>query len=271
LYRPGSEIARVNARAAHEAVRVSPMVFQLLEDARRLSRDTAGAFDITIAPLVRCWGFMNGTGRLPEPDQVERARACVGMERIELDAAALTVRFDQEGVMLDLGAIGKGYALGRAVELLREAGVTSALIHGGTSTVYGLGHPPGQEFWKVAVEYPAAGPAAPPRLLAAVPLRDEAMSVSAVWGRSFQAEGKVLGHVLDPRTGRPVAGACLSAVVLPSAMATDALSTGLLVLGEGAGDALAARHPGLRALVLRADAVGGGWAASSRGIELRPL
>ena len=127
LYRNTSEIAHVNACAAREAVRVSPPVFRLLEQARRLSAETGGVFDITIAPLVRCWGFMGGTGRMPEPEAVEEAQGKVGMRHLLLDEREFTVRFAREGLMLDLGAIGKGYAIECAVEILREDGVTSAL------------------------------------------------------------------------------------------------------------------------------------------------
>ncbi len=106
--------------------------------------------------------------------------------------------------MLDLGAIGKGYAVARAAGLLREAGVTNALIHGGTSTAFALGRDAGGAPWKIAVKSPSPDPAAPP--LAVVELENEALSVSAVWGRSFQAGGRTYGHVIDPRTGeRPFA------------------------------------------------------------------
>ncbi len=254
LYRPTSEIAHVNGRAAREAVRVSPNVFRLLQQAQALSRETGGAFDITIAPLVRCWGFMGATGKFPEPGEVEATRGKVGMSLVELRAEDFTVRFARPGVMLDLGAIGKGYALERAAELLREAGVTSALLHGGTSTIYGLGHPPEAEHWKVALEYPQGeGATAKRELVATVTLRDEAMSVSAIWGRSFQAEGKTFGHVLDPRTGQPVTGTLLAAVVLPSATETDALSTALLVAGEAGHEGIAGLRPGMRTVVLTED------------------
>ena len=254
LYRPTSEIAHLNGRAAREAVRVSPNVFRLLQQAQELSRETDGAFDITIAPLVRCWGFMGATGKFPEPGEVEAARAKVGMSLVELQADDFTVRFARPGVMLDLGAIGKGYALERAAELLREAGVTGALLHGGTSTIYALGHPPEAEHWKVALEYPQGEDATASReLIATVPLRDEAMSVSAIWGRSFTAEGKTFGHVLDPRTGQPVASTRLAAVVLSSATETDALSTALLVAGEAGHGGIASLRPGMRTMVLTED------------------
>jgi thiamine biosynthesis lipoprotein len=246
LYQPTSEIAHVNARAAHEPVRVSPNVFRLLQYAQQLHRETGGVFDITIAPLVRAWGFMGGTGQMPEPGQIEEARAHVGMSLVELDAENFTVRFARPGVMLDLGAIGKGYAIERVAGWLRETGVTSALLHGGTSTIYGLGHPPDAEFWKVALELPQLpGSETPAEKIATVTLRDQSLSVSAIWGRSFQSNGKTLGHVLDPRTGQPVANAALAAVTLPSATETDALSTALLITGEPGHQQLAALRPNI--------------------------
>jgi thiamine biosynthesis lipoprotein len=194
---------------------------------------------------------MGGTGHMPDPAQLEAARAQVGMSLVELNPKDFTVRFARAGVMLDLGAIGKGAALDCAAGLLREAGVTSALLHGGTSTVYALGHPPDAEHWKVALEYPQiAGSDSPRQMLASVPLRDEALSVSAVWGRSFEAGGKTFGHVLDPIGGQPVAGAVLAAVALPSATETDALSTALLVAGESGHDQIASLRPQMRTMIL---------------------
>jgi FAD:protein FMN transferase len=232
LYQPTSEIAHLNARAAREPVRVTPGLFRLLERAKVLSAEMKGAFDITIAPLVRCWGFMGGTGRVPGAEELAEARANVGMHLVELNAEDFTVRFVRKGVMLDLGAIGKGYAVERAAELIRELGVSSALINGGTSSIYGLGNPPGAESWKVAIQSPAPSASAAAEPFATIQLMDEALSVSAVWGKSFQSEGVNLGHVLDPRSGRPLAGALLAAVALPSATETDAFSTGLLVSGR---------------------------------------
>jgi len=266
IYRPTSELARVNACAARQPVRVSPPVFRLLEQARQLHRESGGAFDITIAPLVRCWGFMNGSGTMPDAAEVARVRRQVGMQHVFLDAENLTVQFDTEGVMLDLGAIGKGYAIDRAAETLREAGVTSALLHGGTSTVYGIGQPPGGDAWKVAIEsQPGEGATAP--WMATVPLQDEALSVSAVWGKFFEHEGKTFGHVLDPRSGQPVANAVLSAVVLPSATETDALSTALLVLGLDGHDKIAQLRPGMRTLVVGAS--GNNFRAESKEIAIK--
>ena len=282
----------MNARAAREAVRVTPEVFDLLEHAQRLHAESGGAFDITLAPLVRCWGFMGtaSKGRVPSDVELKEARAVIGMNLVQLDAQNRTVRFAREGVMLDLGAIGKGYALDRAADLLSEAGITSALLHGGTSTVYAIGAPPAASHWQVAIHRPNTqrGDSLSPvgnggegrgeealknaritgesQLLATVPLKNESLSVSAVWGRSFEAGGKQFGHVLDPRTGRPASDAVMAAVVLPSATETDALSTALLVRGREGLEPLAALRPGLKAMVAFAD--GEGMDFRARGIHL---
>lgn len=271
LYRPSSEIAHVNARAAREAVRVTPRVFALLELSQKLSAETSGAFDITIGPLVHSWGFMGGAGKLPAEEELGKARAKVGIHLLHLNRNDFTVRFMTEGVMLDLGAIGKGYAIDCASEIVREAGVTRALLHSGTSTVSAIGSPPSEEHWKIAIEHPlnqlkASNPIAdkPARVtraadepqessfkpLTTICLKDESLSVSAVWGKSFQAGGRILGHVLDPRSGTPVTGAVLATVVLPSATETDALSTALLTLGRVGHSSLASLRPAMRTLLV---------------------
>ena len=293
FYHPASQISRLNARAAHEPVTVEPAVFHLLVHAAQLHRDTAGAFDITIAPLLRAWGLTGAGGHLPPRAVLTAARRCVGMQHVQLVADNFTVRFLRPGVQLDLGAIGKGFALERATQILRELGVTSALLHGGTSTVCALGHPPDAPAWNIAIEHPknalgqsrsadhcstGAGETAPRRamrgppiestasshdelpqekrppapVLAIVPLCDSSLSVSAVWGKSFTANGRTYGHVIDPRTGRPTRRAQLAAVVLPSATESDAISTALLTLGAPGLQQLVALRPEIQALVATA-------------------
>lgn len=274
LYRPESEIAQINRRAARETVRVTAELFALLQQAQQLHAETDGAFDITVAPLVRCWGFMDASGKLPTPEAVAAAREKVGMQYVQLDAADRTVRFAREGIMLDLGAIGKGYAVECAADILREAGVTSALVHGGTSTVCAIGHPPEADAWTIAVDVAAELERRPPIRRASdasrtaranseagtpparltISLNDESLSVSAASGRQFESGGKYFGHVINPRTGQPTEAALLAAVVLGSATETDALSTALLTLGPAGLDRFADLHPSARMLVVSRDA-----------------
>ena len=279
LYRPSSELSHLNAHAAHEAVVVEPGLFRLLLRARQAWEASGGAFDITVAPLLRCWGFLGDSGRKPELSELEEARAKVGMHLVHLDKPSRSVRFARAGVMLDLGSIGKGFALERAIQIIEEAGVASALIHGGTSTTCALGVPPEAEAWKVAIEHPAlaAGPAfslagelnpAPSgraAVLTVVSLRDESLSVSAVWGKGFESGGRIYGHVIDPRTGAPAVHALLAAVVHPSSTESDAWSTVLLILGEVGHDLLASRQPGLRTFLVQEGPDSGTFRISHRG------
>lgn len=274
-YLAESGIAQANARAAFEPVRLSPAVFSLLKQAVSLSEATGGAFDVAAAPLVRAWGFMGGNGHPPDPEELRRAREAAGFQHLRLDEEAQTVRFTHPGAGIDVGAIGKGFAIDRAAVLLRDAGVERALLHGGTSTVCAIGRPFDAEAWKVTIDLPershrtgilpvqtrdfgSATRSEEPSgagsrqdacsTLAVVPLRDETLSVSAVWGRSFENAGRQCGHVINPRTGEPVSGAVLAAVALPSATETDALSTALLVLGEAGLERILAIRPAARAL-----------------------
>jgi FAD:protein FMN transferase len=264
LYLPTSDISYINARAAYQPVRVEPRLFQLLQLAQRLHHETGGAFDLTIAPLIRCWGFMDGSGALPSPQEVAAARERVGFQHVILDEKTSAISFAREGMMLDLGAIGKGYALEQAAEILIDAGVNSALLHGGTSTICAIGAPPDSDTWKVALDYPSSrkrekvdhAPQAAPRPVAIVSLRDESMSVSAVHGKFFEADGKMFGHVIDPRTAHPADGALLAAVVLRSAAETDALSTALLVLGTAGRESVERLRPGLRTLIIERNSDG---------------
>jgi thiamine biosynthesis lipoprotein len=237
-FRRESILAQLHAEAALRPVQVDGVVFRFFERAGRLHRETDGAFDLTI-------------GALMEPLRAQRAptaeeRALVGFARqVRLDPQGRTIAFGHPGVRLDPGAIGKGYALERAAELLREAGVGRALLHGGTSSVYALGAPPDGEAWMVAVQDPLV----PEEILARVALCDRALGVSSIFGRTFQRGEERHGHVLDPRTGEPVAHTLTAAVITASPTDADALSTALLVLGREGLPALAARFPGSGFLV----------------------
>lgn len=246
LYQPSSELRGLNARAAQEAVALEPRFFRLLQRAEQLGAETEGAFDLTVAPLMECWGFVGGRGIYPDPAAVEAARGKVGWSLLELDGPALKVRFRCPGVRLDLGAIGKGYALERAAAILRDNGIHQALLQGGTSSVYGLGAPPEAPAWGVAIGHPLHSGTS----LAVVELRDRALSVSTVTGKFFLREGQRFGHVVDPRTGWPVQETLLAAVVLSCPTAAEAWSTALLVLGPEGLRRLQERRPEAQAWVV---------------------
>lgn len=244
LYWRDSELSWINAHAGSEPVPVEPRLFRLLQLCARLSGLTDGAFDVAIAPLMRCWGFVGGTGHSPDPTELDAARAITGMHHVELDDDGFTVRFDQKGVELDLGAIGKGYAIEGAANILREVGVTSALIHGGTSTICAIGAAPDEAAWRVAVRNPMEGNSQ----LDTLELCGRSLSVSAAHGKSFTNGRREFGHVIDPRTGLAIEGSSLAAVTGPSPTECDALSTALLVLGESWLPTMTERFPSYTAV-----------------------
>jgi thiamine biosynthesis lipoprotein len=257
-YRTASDIGRVNAGAATGPVRVSPGTFRLLERARELTGATAGAFDITVGALLRAWGFVGGVGVRPSAEALRQARDASGWHRVVLDASDVSVTFTVPGVELDLGAIGKGHALDRALDLLVESGVAHALLHGGTSSILTRGSAPDGRAWRVGLPDPeddgsqgqgfAASPKAKP-VPRTIELHDESLSVSAVWGRSFRDGAEEFGHVLDPRTGVPVRRARCAAVIGPEALVSDALSTAMLVLGPEGRTLIESQAPGYRCVV----------------------
>lgn len=228
VYRPASEISRINALAATEPVRLSPPVFRLIQRALELSERTGGAFDITSGPLVRAWGFLEGGGREPGQEEIERALKLVGARHVHLNPDDCNISFDARGVEMNPGAVGKGHAVDRAVETLMECGVPAALVHSGTSTVRAFGDGPGSGGWRVGIRHPRK----PDARWTEVVLHDEALSTSGDYEQFFEREGCRFGHVLDPRTGRPAAGAVSATVITRSAADSDALSTAAMVIGQ---------------------------------------
>jgi thiamine biosynthesis lipoprotein len=255
VYRDHSEVSRLNATAAAGPVVVETNLFDLLAAAAALTHDTAGAFDCATGALVKAWGFFRREGRVPPPRELAAARAASGMRHVLLDAKARTVKYRRAGLEINLGSIGKGYALDRAADLLRHRwGVTSALLHGGGSSVRAVGAPPGQpRGWAVAVRHPWDDA----RTLGTVWLTDQGFGTSAATFQYFEYNGRKLGHLLDPRTGWPAAGTASASAVAPTAAAADALSTAFFVLGAAAAEAHCTPRPYLGAVVLPEEAPDG--------------
>ncbi|MFN9368090.1 MAG: FAD:protein FMN transferase [Planctomycetia bacterium] len=231
VYRETSEISRVNAGAAAGWQPVSEAVHGLLLLARELHDRTGGGFDIAAGALVRAWGFLRRQGRTPTADDLAAACAASGMRQVEFDAAGRRVRFTRPGIEINPGAIGKGWAIDRAVDLLADAGVPSVLVHGGQSSVRARGvHGPalpGRRGWQVGLRHPLF----PGRRLATITLVDQALGTSGSGTQFFVDRGRRLGHILDPRTGRPAEGVLSATVIAPTAAVADALSTAAYVLG----------------------------------------
>lgn len=225
-YKQDSALSRINVEAGRHPVTVDPELFDFIAAAMRYSRESGGAFDITVGPLMKAWGFFGGDGRMPAGEELAAARRHVGSRHVILNARARTVAFDDPGVELDLGGIAKGYAVDRAAALLRGQ-AAAALISAGGSTIYGLGAPPARDGWDVAIQDPADGR----KVAMTVQLRDRALSVAGTSEKSFEAGGVRYAHIMDPRTGRPVQGILSVAVLTRTGTAGDALDDALFVLG----------------------------------------
>jgi len=227
-YNAKSPLSRVNREAAQHPVAVEPELFDFIADAMRYHRDSGGAFDITVGPLMKAWGFFRGEGRVPADGELAAARHHVGGAHVMLNPISKTIGFDEPGVELDLGGIAKGYAVDRVVGLLRRRQIAAALVSAGGSTIYGLGAPPGRDGWDVMIQDPID----PRRVALTVQLKDRALSVAGSSEKSFEAGGLTYSHIMDPRTGRPAQGVLSVAVLASSGTAGDALDDAFFVLGS---------------------------------------
>jgi len=228
-YRPESEWSQVNQRAAERPVKVSPELFQLLSACSEYSRESEGAFDISVGPLMKVWGFYKGSGHLPHRPEILAALTKVGYRHVHLDPAAQTVWFDRAGVELDPGGIGKGYAVDRMVSILRKNGVHTALVAGSGSSIYGMGAPPNApRGWRVDIRDPKDSHKVSTELF----LKDTSMSTSGSYEKFFRAEGRIYAHIMDPRTGYPAQGSVSVSVVAPRTIDSEAWAKPYFVNGR---------------------------------------
>ncbi len=234
-YLPGSEWNRINRLAGKEPVKVSPEMFRLLSKCLEYSRESEGAFDITVGPLMKVWGFYKGSGRLPHRAEVQAALTKVGYRHIRLDPAAQTVSFDRPGVEIDPGGIGKGYAVDRMVDVLRKKGYRTGLVAGSASSIYAMGAPPSDaRGWRVEIKDPRDTS----KTVQEVFLKDESMSTSGSYEKFFRAEGRIYAHIMDPRTGYPAQGSSSVSVIAQRTIDSEAWTKPYFVNGRR----WAARH-----------------------------
>jgi len=237
-YVENSDISRLCNCPDSRPVQLGIDAFACLETSARIYHETAGAFDVTLGPLLDCWHNTDPTSPARPSDQtLALARAHTGIDLIELDPKWLTARLLNPPMQIDLGGVGKGYAVDRMAELLVEWDIDNALIHGGTSSVRALGKPPGLDGWPVTLRRPHAEDIA----LARLSLTDQALSGSNL------ALGQ---HIIDPRTAEPVAAGKACWLSAPTACLADALSTALMVMSVDEVTAYCTRHPDILALLL---------------------
>lgn len=234
-YRSTSEVSRINREAGDGPVTIDPEVFELIRRALTLSERTGGAFDITVGPLMKAWGFFREAGHYPSREELSEAMARTGWKKVALDEETRDIRFLTPGLELDLGGIGKGWALDNAARALRRLDVDAALLGLGQSSYFAIGAPSGTPGWPIAVPDPDS----PQQTLSTIHLRDRSLSTSGNTEKYFVLDGKRHSHIIDPRTGRPVAEMMQVTVMASTATESDGLSTAMFVLGpKGATDLL---------------------------------
>ena len=223
-YIPTSEWSEINKGVP---VRVSAETIDVLKACKRYNEVSGGAFDITVGPLMKVWGFYKGTGRLPHRAEIRTALTRIGSNKIRIEGDR--VWFAQPGMEIDPGGIGKGYAVDRAVDVLKQYGITSALVSAARSSIYAMGTPPNNpEGWSVNIRDPKDAK----KVAQTVVLRDQSMSTSGNYEKFFFADGKLYSHIMDPRTGYPAQGMLSVSVIAPRCMDSEAWTKPIYIQGR---------------------------------------
>jgi len=257
-YDPDSQVSRINRNAGIRPVEISPETRQALQLAIGYADVTGGAFDFTIGPLLKLWGFAQEKARLEggEPDtgvlkdslQLVDYRA-LRLMTVNKDIAEIYMaKLARKNMWIDVGAFSKGYVADRAMAILGNSNIKDALIAAG-GTVCVMGEKPGGIPWLVGIRHPREEG----MYMGAVPLKDRAISTSGDYERFYKKDGKRKAHIIDPRSGRPVERMQSVSVIAKTGIESDALSTGLFVLGPEKGIDLVDSLPDVEALLVTHD------------------
>ncbi len=242
-YREESELSRINRLAAREAVHLSAPMLSVLTAAQQVSARSHGAFDITVGPIVRLWGFHDKKPHQPTAAELDAVRPSIDYQNLLIDTAARSVRFARPGVEIDLGGIAKGFAVEIAANTLRRRGLAGFIDAGGNQ--YLLGTPIGKRTWNVGIKDPDHRD----RLLGSVETMETSVSTSADYATFVEIDGRKFGHILDPRTLRPSNKALSVTILSRDGTMADAMSTAAFVLGPTAGLRLVDSIPGMAAVI----------------------
>ncbi len=253
IFREDSEIAAINRLAFADSVETGAGVFELLSRAKGIFERTDGAFDCTAGELSSIWGFEQRQGQAPGEDAIAEALARVGMQHLILNADDRSVQFAVEGLKINLGGIGKGYAIDRVARLFDEAKIGDYIIHGGQSSVFARGaqadlqRPEDQAgHWPVGLSHPTL----PDRRLAEFFLRDRALGTSGSGRQGFVHRGKRYGHIIHPKTGWPTDHILSATVISGSAELSDALATAFFVMSIEEVEAFCRQSPEVAAVLV---------------------
>ncbi|MBO4631847.1 MAG: FAD:protein FMN transferase [Lentisphaeria bacterium] len=245
IFHPESELSRLNRTAYEKEFACSPLLWEMLAAADHYCRFTGGAYDPTIAPLMKLWGFRRKRQTLPSAPEIAEAMKQVGWNRVKLDPEKHSIRFLSKGIGIDFGGIAKGFALEKAMEILRRNGVRRAILDFGGNI--GCIMPEKHEPFRIGIRDPES----PAELLDTIEMRNCCIATSGNYERYVIIQGKQYAHIMDPRTGLPVSGVLSVTVVTPHGTDSDALSTAIFVRGEKFAEEVCRKLPDTGVLMVR--------------------
>ena len=241
---PGSDVSQINGLRSGRYVRVGVATMECLAAAATVNAETGGVFDVTVGALIACFRGTGGAMRQPSAEEIAAAKARTGMHLLDIRPSEFLVGARVDGVKVDLGGIGKGYAVDQMMALLREWGIEAALVHGGMSSVLAMGAPPDRKGWLVSLRTPEGSD----DLVGTLLLKDRSLSGSA------QPPGR--GYIIDPRTATLAAGPVAAWAAADTAAMSDCLSTAFYILKPGEVEEYCRRHPDDGAIVVVKDSSG---------------
>lgn len=236
-YNENSKISIVNREAYKYPFEVDEELYNLIEESISISKNTEGAFDITVAPLVELWGFYRKKNSFPSKDSVKEALKTVGYDNIVLNREKKSIFLKNNSVEIDLSAIAKGYAVDKAADAIRQFGVTSAIINAG-GDVYCIGKKNVFKNWNVGIRNPIDNK----KIIKVIHLKNRAVATSGGYENFFVHESKEYSHLIDPRTGLPVEASRNATVVAKNCVQADALATALCILGKDKAEQLKEKY-----------------------------
>jgi thiamine biosynthesis lipoprotein len=264
-YRPASELMQLCAKSGGDPVKVSDDLWTVLERAHQVAKRSDGAFDVTVGPIVRLWRRARRTGKLPDAEDLAKALAIVGYDKMKLDPKEHTVQLLKAGMQLDLGGIAKGYAGDQALLAMKKFGVTRALVACGGDIVIG-DSPPDADGWTVGIS-PVDDPESKPKKY--LILSNAAVSTSGDAEQYVEIDGKRYSHIVDPKTGLGLVGRMTATVVAPNGITADSLTKVLAVLGPDKGFPIIEKTDGVSGYFVRKTDKGEEAFASKRFPKVR--
>ena len=248
-YDPESELSRLNASAYSAPFACSDELWSILQAARQAYQETDGAFDPTVGPLMKLWGFHGKRNTIPSEAEIGEALAKVGLDKVAFDDAGQSVRFAVEGISLDFGGIAKGYACDWVSSILRANGITCYMIDLGGNIQLSDIPPKGQRIFKVGIRNPMDKE----RILQVMELKGCSVATSGNYERSRVIEGRRVGHIMDPSTGHPGEFHASVTAITARGVDSDVYSTAVFVRGVPLARRLAAQRPGTSFLIVDED------------------